>query len=191
MLFFPSIPAFVTLAAIERNVSRYDIECPGDKIPYNCSILSNSENITLTWLVTLPGGITVNFTYDRTSRLNGMDELGTNITSTLNTIINEKYIESIIFLTVLDITDLNGTTLECSSKDLDSERTMVYTNKSSERQKLFCTCFTNFFIIQFLLSQLISLFQLKMMHKQTPLSYLAGTHHTAVGLRKLLTNTFS
>ena len=125
--------AFVSLTPLERTVSRPDIECSGDTIPYSCSILSNSENISLTWIVTIPEQIPLSITYDTGSRLNGVEKLSTNITTSLNTIISEEYIESMITLTVLNAPNLNGSLLECKSADLDQEMEVLYINKSGKQ----------------------------------------------------------
>ena len=88
---------------------------------YQCSIMSNSETIQLTWHVTLPGMMPVNITYDNTSVLNTADtDLGYNITTTLMNITVDMFIQSSIVFTVLRDVDLNQTVVECSSEDLDS-----------------------------------------------------------------------
>ena len=126
--YIASPSAFVTLAALERNVSRLDIECPGDMISYTCSVMSNSEMVQLTWHVTLPGGITANITYDNTSILNTADNIGinNNIITTLTRYTSDEYIESTIVFTVLADVDLNMTLLECTSEDLNSDFDTIF-----------------------------------------------------------------
>ena len=105
------------------------IDCPGDTISYNCSILSNSETLHLTWCVTFPGLVPINMTYDSSSNVSILDYLGMNISTTLTAYNRSSgYIESIITLTVL--TDVNGTELECSISDLDNDiiTTLVYSS---------------------------------------------------------------
>ena len=105
--------------------SSLQYECPGDTISYNCSVQSNSENLQLTWRVTLPGMMPVNRTYDGTSSRNTADNLGVNIITTLITYYSEEYIESTITLTLLMDFVTNGTILECISEDLDSDSVSV------------------------------------------------------------------
>ena len=84
--------------------------------------MSNSEMVQLTWRVTLPGGMTANITYDNTSILNTVDDIGiNNIVTTLTSYTSDEYIESTIVFTVLADVDLNVTMLECISEDLDSD----------------------------------------------------------------------
>ena len=107
----------MTLA--ERNFFRDDINCPGDTILYRCSIASNSETVQLTWLVTLPGMVPVNITYDNTSIPNTVDTtFGNNITTTLTNFTVDLYTESTIMFTVLRDVVMNGTMLECISGEL-------------------------------------------------------------------------
>ena len=101
------------MAPLQRIVSREDIDCPGDTISYNCSIQSNSETVQLTWRVTLPGQMPIDITYDNTSNLNTVDNLGFSITTTLTTYTRDEYIESTIVFTVLRDVVMNGTELEC------------------------------------------------------------------------------
>ena len=122
--------ASVNLVPLERNVSRMDIDCPGDTISYNCSIQSNSETVQLTWRVTLPGQMPVDLTYDNTSNVNTVDNLGFNIITTLTNFTRDEFIESIIVFTVLRDLAMNGTDLQCISEDLDNVTTMVLVNIS-------------------------------------------------------------
>ena len=128
-----SFAAFVTISPLVRNVSRSDIECPGDSISYRCSIQSNSEYIELTWKILFPDGNSVNFTYNNTSTTNQLEVLGhRTITTVLSSYIPEVYAESILTLTVLEGVDMNGTEIECSSSELNSSAVKVYFNTSGE-----------------------------------------------------------
>jgi hypothetical protein len=118
---------------IERNNFREDIECAGDTITYNCSILSNSEDVVLMWFVTIPGMETLNVTYDKTSVFDIVNYLANNITTIITDFVDGDYIESSIILTVLDSPNMNGTLVECASLDLDSEPIVVSINKSGTR----------------------------------------------------------
>ena len=115
------------LDSLERNVSRLDIECPGDTISYICSVMSNSERVQLTWRVTLPGGMTANIIYDNTSIINTMVDIGINsIATTLISYTRNENIESTIVFTVLADVDLNVTMLECISEDLGSDSDTIF-----------------------------------------------------------------
>ena len=114
---------------LQRDVVRNDTDCPGDTIHYQCSVMSNSETVQLTWRVTLPGMMPVNITYDSTSLPNTVDtDFGYNITTILTDYIPDVYIESTIVFTVLSDVDLNQTLLECISEHLDESLDRVLVN---------------------------------------------------------------
>lgn len=117
------------IAAKERNVSRSDIECPGDVIPYNCSVWSNSENVQLTWIITFPDQTAFNVTYS--SNYNTSVDLGMGIITLLTEYVEDQYIESLLVLTVQNVS-MNGTQLECKSAALDSMTVTVSINISSK-----------------------------------------------------------
>ena len=123
--------ASVKLRQLERNVSRNDIECPGDMILFNCSVQSNSENVQLTWEVTFPDQTTLNITYYNASGIT-VHDLGLGSSTSLTEYIEDHYIESTITFTVIQTVQLNGSQLECRSSDLDSETLDVPVNTSSE-----------------------------------------------------------
>ena len=117
------------LTLLQRVVVRNDTDCPGDTIHYQCSVMSNSETVQLTWRVTLPGMMPVNITYDSTSLPNTVDtDFGYNITTILTDFIPDMYIESTIVFTVLSDVDLNQTLLECISEHLDESLDRVLVN---------------------------------------------------------------
>ena len=96
--------------------------------------MSNSEMVQLTWRVTLPGGMTANITYDNTSILNTVDDIGmNNIVTTLTSYTCDEYVESTILFTVIADVDLNLTMLECISEDLDSESDTILVNTAGSR----------------------------------------------------------
>ena len=106
------------------------IECPGDTIRYNCSVLSNSETVQLTWRVTLPGMMPRSMTYSGPMILMPVSNLGLNISTNLTSYRRDEYIESIIELTVLRDIFINGTILECISEALASESERVVVMQS-------------------------------------------------------------
>ena len=122
--------ASVTLTPLERNNSRVDIECPGDTISYNCSIWSNSETVQLTWRVTLPGEAPMVMTYDGSSSLNTVDNLGMDISTILTSYMSDQYIASSITLTILRGVPMNGSLLECFTERLDDDSDTIYVNSS-------------------------------------------------------------
>ncbi len=92
-----------------------------DTISYNCSIVSNSERVHLTWTVTLPGSMPVTITYDNTSILNNMDNLAIGVQTMLTTYRRDEFIESLIVFTILRNIVLNETMLQCSISGVDME----------------------------------------------------------------------
>jgi hypothetical protein len=132
MCFASLCVASVELTLLERSV--YDsIECPGDKILYNCSVESNSENVQLTWVVTFSDSTTFNKTYYNISDniTDGtMNDLG--ISTVLTRYVEDQYIESLITFTVLDGVHLNGSVLTCRSNALDESSVDVYVNTTGE-----------------------------------------------------------
>ncbi len=109
---------------------RSDIDCPGDTISYNCSILSNSETVQLIWSVEIPGLVPITITYDNSSVLNSSDNLAMNISSILLSYINDTYIHSMIILTVLRDVKINGTKLKCAIDNLENIATTLFVNTS-------------------------------------------------------------
>lgn len=113
------------LTTLERNVSRPDIECPGDTIPYKCSIQSNSENIFLRWQVSIPGQIPLTITYDSTSMPNSNEALSAHVRSTLTSFVSQSYVESVIEVEVPRGVSFNNTMVECSFSTLTTDMVTV------------------------------------------------------------------
>ncbi len=86
----------------------------------------------LIWLVTLPGKVPINISFDGSSSLEAVYYLDMNISATLTNYIAEEYIESIIVLTVLRDVVVNGTVIECRSGDLDRSTAIVNVNMSGK-----------------------------------------------------------
>ncbi len=122
--------ASVSLKILERNSLRPDIDCPGDTLSYNCSILSNSENINLMWHVTFPGSEPLSISYNVISVPNVKSNLAMNISTILTGFRRDQYIESILVFTLSRGFQMNGTKLECNITDLDNEITYVFFNIS-------------------------------------------------------------
>ena len=119
----------VTLLPLERLVSRNDIECPGDVIPYTCSVQSNSENIMLMWLITFPGQATLNISYTNFSDTATTD-LGMNVTTVVTDNERGDFLVSLLEIMVLQNVSMNGTQIECRGEDLDREVATVHVNTS-------------------------------------------------------------
>ncbi len=127
--------AMTTVIPLPRNVSRQDIECPGDTIPYMCSVQSNSETVELRWLITFPEKDTViMILYTNDSDLNSVNYLPLNLTAGLTQYRIDENVESILVLTVLRNVSMNGIVLECQSEDLASENETVYFNISGNHK---------------------------------------------------------
>ncbi len=122
--------ASVSLQLIERSTARADIDCPGDVISYNCSILSNIETLYLIWIITFPGLMPISIVYDNTSLLNTMNELGMNVSSRITAFESDEYIESELEFTVLRDVLQNGAILECILADLDNKTVSISVNIS-------------------------------------------------------------
>ena len=106
-------PATTNISFVERNSSRTDVDCPGEtiSISYNCTIETNSETPNLQWIITFPGemplNITFNSTYESTFSYLGMD-----VSATLTEFTSEYITSEIVLEVVSD--NLDGTELECS-----------------------------------------------------------------------------
>ena len=111
-------------------MNRPEVDCPGDTISYLCTIfVSNSEVVNLMWRVYFPRLMPINITYDSTSKLDNVDYLSMNISSTLTHFSNES-IESVILLTVLRNVSMNGTKLTCSITDFINDTVVVNIDSS-------------------------------------------------------------
>ncbi len=119
--------ASVEIIPLERVVSREDIDCPGDAIAFNCSILSNSEALLLTWRVTILGEMTINFTHD-TTNIN-QTSLNEYITTSLTGFENDEFIQSVLEIT-LQAGMSDQIMVECSIGDLANASTIVDINAS-------------------------------------------------------------
>ena len=84
----------------------------------------------LTWLVTLPGQTPLTITYTNFSSSRLINNLGMNITSIVTENLMGNFIESVLVITVIQSTSMNGTVVSCGSEALDSEMEIVYVNTS-------------------------------------------------------------
>lgn len=130
----PCIYIYIAIVNVSplQSVPRPAFDCPGEVISYNCSILSNSENVHLIWQVTVPGQMPVNITYNRssTSDINKTDMLNTYISSSLNRYVSNEYIESTLELIVQVDVSLNGTNVECILEGLANDSIELLLNTS-------------------------------------------------------------
>ena len=110
-----------------------DIECPGDTISYECSILSNSESVQLTWTITLPEERPISITYNNMSAVNSVDVLDMNVRTILSSYVSDVSVRSILILTVMRSNKMYRIGIECSSEDLDSAMEDAYVNTSGKR----------------------------------------------------------
>ncbi len=67
----------------------------------------------------------IGITYNSTSILNNIDYLDASISTLLTEYMEGEYIESVLTLTIL-----NGTLVECSFSNIISEQTFVFSNTS-------------------------------------------------------------
>ena len=125
-------PASVFITPLERNVSEEGIECPGDIIPYNCSIQSNSEMVHLIWRVTLPGQISQAVIYNGIENLDNRSSLNSYISTYLTAFKSNEFILSTLEITVVSDIPANGIMLECLIDALGNDSTFVFINTSSK-----------------------------------------------------------
>ena len=82
------------------------------------------------WQVSIPGIRSFTIVYNNTSAINKWDDLGMNISATLNKYSREENsIESTVTLTILKHVNMNQTILKCSSAEY-SETVNVHVNTS-------------------------------------------------------------
>ena len=101
------------------------INCPGDKLSYNCLIQSNSESLHLTWRITTPGSTPVTIDVNSTF----IDSIDT-YDITLDNYEQDALIESTVDLTVGTDNSLELTLLECSIGELSNTSIVVFLNMS-------------------------------------------------------------
>ena len=109
-------------------ISRADIQCPGDIIPYNCSILSNSETIHLIWLITIPGMMPVNITYSNMT--SGSNNLTPFISTSVTDFQNDEFIQSTLKFTVQPSIPTLQFNIVCAITGLGLNTTVVRVNSS-------------------------------------------------------------
>ena len=130
---------YLASVSLIPNVRDVLIDCPGDMFYHNCTILSNSETIHLTWRITLPGQLPFNLTYDMSSSVGDTLTSG-NIRTLLTTFVDEQSVASILELTLSSTENFNLTQLECLIDDLGSDSFTVFVNASGELVNLACVC---------------------------------------------------
>ncbi len=123
------IAATVSITPLPRIVSRHDIVCPGDIIPFNCSI--QSKTVHLIWRVTLPGQMAIDILYNDTSNIN-VTRLNGYVTTSLTRYIGEEYIESVLTITVQPNESIDQLRLQCLIEDLGNDSSYVFFNTSSK-----------------------------------------------------------
>lgn len=103
------------------------IDCPEDIKTYNCSIISNTEYLHITWGLYFPDGRSEAITFDHLSSPGDVHDLDQNITSTLLEY-RDGYIESTLELR--SIYSQNGTMVNCSVGDLSYDVAVIFVNAS-------------------------------------------------------------
>ncbi len=86
--------------------------------------------VHLVWNVSLPGTAPLSIVYDNTSILNNLDDLDMGITTMLTQYQSDKYIESIIIVTLLMGVTFNNSNVQCGISNLDSMSANLYVNTS-------------------------------------------------------------
>ncbi len=141
--------ATVTLSPIEDDQIRPYTNCPGDTLSYNCSVFQNSEDVYLTWTITLPERTPFTITYNNLSIIDSLDYLDStdyfsfesidymneenvsmqesvdNFDMSISTILTDydvgEYIESVVTLTIVNNISLNGANVECSISNMNND----------------------------------------------------------------------
>lgn len=98
--------------------SRGDLDCPGDRFLYNCSVLFNDEAVNrIMWRITLPGDEPLNITLNRTV----LTDFGIEITAELTEYerlppSEASHIESVLTIVLLSNVTAKGTIgIECGT----------------------------------------------------------------------------
>ncbi len=152
------------MSPLEDDKIRPYTNCPGDAISYNCSVFQNSEEVYLTWTITLPERTPIRITYDNLSIINSLDYLDStdyfsfesmdymneenvsmqesvdifdmSISTILTDYVVGEYIESVVTLTIVNNISLNGANVECSISNMnnDSKSLLLSFNVSGKLQ---------------------------------------------------------
>ncbi len=120
--------ATVILEFLESTKKLDEMDCPGDTISYNCSIMSNTEDLHLTWSVEFPNSLPINITYSDDGSLREIDMLDVGIRATLMDF-RGGYVQSSITLVVFN-SSMNGTIVKCSIANLDLDNVTILINTS-------------------------------------------------------------
>ena len=124
------LTANVSIFQLDGVASRDEIDCPGDILRYNCSIMSNSESIHLTWRVTFPGQMPINVTYSNVT--NDLTNLNMYTTTSLTEFQNDEYVHSTLEITVQPDIPTDFITSECLISDLGHDTVFTHVNISGE-----------------------------------------------------------
>ena len=118
---------------LERISNRNDLECPGDTIPYNCTIVSNSEFVHLIWRVTLPGLVPIKITYVDVQNGSNVSSFNSNIIATsLEQYSQDQYISSRLELTIQANFSIDQTQLECSIGNIGNDSVVTEIDSSGK-----------------------------------------------------------
>ena len=113
-------------------MSRNDIDCPGDIIPYECSIFSNSETLHLIWRVTIPGQEPRSIKYNNTLLDHSTIDLNNFVNAQLRNYEIDAYITATLKIILQAGILINQTKVECIIRDLGNDSLYVFVNTSSK-----------------------------------------------------------
>ena len=113
-------------------MSRNDIDCPGDIIPYECSIFSNSETLHLIWRVTIPGQEPRSIKYNNTLLDHSTIDLNNFVNAQLRNYESDAYITATLKIILQAGILINQTKVECIIRDLGNDSLYVFVNTSSK-----------------------------------------------------------
>ncbi len=106
---------------LNRTRRTSSVDCPGDTISYECSVVSDRSPLFLTWIITFPnnlGLIPITITYNMSSTINSTSTFPMD-TSIRFTDMGAVYLVSAISFSNLIDDGLVGTEIQCKREDAE------------------------------------------------------------------------
>lgn len=113
-----SLAMTVILLEVETNAT---LLCPGDTLSFHCAVISSVLDLQLVWRVTYPGHTPVTITYNATALPEANHttfvSLGINVSSFLTALQLGDRIESVLAITVPELSRRTNPIIECGNVD--------------------------------------------------------------------------